>query len=289
MAVLCMSAARQRGFTVDADLLKNQVTFSLKTFNNRTLIAKGQSVGGETTSVVYALEMLAAARHPRDETTDALVQYLLVRQKKDGSWSVPGFGDRPPSMGSPFTIAGLAMSALKHYGPPEDAPGAEELQKRIDAAVAKGREWLKDNKPLSTEDRVFHLRGLVDAGADAGDVEAAREELLKDQRKDGSWGQLPDLRGDAYATGTALVVLRQAGVDVGDEAYKKGAKYLLDSQKEDGSWIVETRTKPVQTFFDNGDPGGKSQFISFAATNWAVLALLEVVPVVAADGKKADD
>jgi hypothetical protein len=31
-------------------------------------------------------------------------------------------------------------------------------------------------------------------------------------------------------------------------------------------------------FFDNGDPHGKSQFISFAATGWAVLALLETVP-----------
>jgi len=52
----------------------------------------------------------------------------------------------------------------------------------------------------------------------------------------------------------------------------------LDTQKEDGAWIVQTRARPLQLFFDNGDPGGKSQFISFAATNWAVLALLETVP-----------
>jgi hypothetical protein len=35
----------------------------------------------------------------------------------------------------------------------------------------------------------------------------------------------------------------------------------------------------LQRYFDNGDAGGRSQFISFAATNWAVMALLEVVPV----------
>jgi N-acyl-D-amino-acid deacylase len=62
------------------------------------------------------------------------------------------------------------------------------------------------------------------------------------------------------------------------ESYQKGIKYLLDSQKEDGAWIVTTRSRPLQVFFDNGDPGGKSQFISFAATNWAVLALLETIP-----------
>ena len=62
-----------------------------------------------------------------------------------------------------------------------------------------------------------------------------------------------------------------------DAAYRKGVSYLLKTQRDDGAWIVETRSKPIQIFFDNGDPGGKSQFISFAATGWAVLALLEAV------------
>lgn len=41
---------------------------------------------------------------------------------------------------------------------------------------------------------------------------------------------------------------------------------------EDGSWLVKTRSKPVQTFFDNGGPHEESQFISIAATGWAVAA-----------------
>jgi N-acyl-D-amino-acid deacylase len=280
MAVFSLTAAKERGFAVDDDLLKTQITFSLKTFRNKSQIAKGHGVGGESTSVVYALQTFAAAQHPRDETTDALVEYLLVRQHKDGSWPVPAFGDRPPTMGSLFTNVGLAMSVLKQYGPDKDAEGAEDLQKRIDAALDKGRGWLQANEPASTEDKVFHLWGLIDAGVEA----AARERLLKEQCKDGSWAQLPDRDGDAYATATVLVALRKAGLDAGHEAYQKGVKYLLDTQKEDGAWIVPTRSKPLQPFFDNGDPGGKSQFISFAATGWAVLALLETVP---AEGKKA--
>jgi N-acyl-D-amino-acid deacylase len=47
----------------------------------------------------------------------------------------------------------------------------------------------------------------------------------------------------------------------------------LRTQHDDGSWLVETRSKPVQVYFDNGDPHGKSQFISVAATSWAVAAL----------------
>jgi N-acyl-D-amino-acid deacylase len=287
MAVFSLTAAKERGFAVDDELLKEQVPFSLKTFRNTGPIAKGRGVGGEVTSVVYALATFAAARHPRDETTDALVEYLLVRQSKDGSWPVPVFGERPPTMGSLFTNVGLAVSALKHFGPDEEPEGAEDRQKRVDIALDKARAWLLANEPASTEDKVFHLRGLVDAGVEAKDVTAARDRLLKEQREDGSWAQLPDKNGDAYATGTVLVALRKAGLEVSHEAYQKGVKYLLDSQKEDGAWIVQTRSKPLQPFFDNGDPGGKSQFISFAATGWAVLALLETVPGVPADAKRA--
>jgi N-acyl-D-amino-acid deacylase len=283
VAVFSMTAARQRGFAVDADLLKKQIEFSLRTFRNKAQIVRGTGVGGESTSVVYILNTLAAADYAPDDTTAALVEYLLVRQRKDGAWPIPF--DRPPTMGSSFTNTGLALFALKKYGPAEDEEGAEELHRRVDTALGKGLAWLLANKPVTTEDKVFHLRGLVFGGAATREIEAARERLVKDQSADGSWAQLADMAGDAYATATVLVALRHAGLDVEHEAYKKGIKYLLDTQKEDGAWIVQTRSRPLQVFFDNGDPGGKSQFISFAATNWAVLALLEGVPPPAPGGQ----
>ena len=287
MAVLSLTAARQRGFAVDAELVKGQVEFSLKTFRLKGLIAWGQGVGGDSTGVVYALHTFAAAELPYDDTMAALVKYLLVRQRKGGSWPIAPFGNRPPTMGSLFTNTGLAVSALKKYRPPKDAEDAEDLQKRIDTALAKGRDWLLANKPVSTEDKVFHLRGLVDAGGAAEEVEGARARLLEEQRPDGSWAQLARMDGDAYATATVLVALRQAGLDVNRDAYQKGIRYLLDTQKDHGGWIVQTRSRPLQVFFDNGDPGGKSQFISFAATGWAVLALLETVPPAAPERQKA--
>src|SRR5262245_33418369 len=190
MAVLSLTAARERGFTVDGALIKQQVEFSLKTFRNKAHIAKGRGVGGDSTGVVYALNTFAAAGHPHDDTTAALVEYLLVKQRKDGSWPIAAFGDRPPSMGSRFTNAGLALAVLKKYSPPRDAPDAAPLQERIDTAFAKARGWLLANQPASTEDQVFHLRGLADGGAELKEVEAARDRLLKEQLKDGSWAQL---------------------------------------------------------------------------------------------------
>ncbi len=55
------------------------------------------------------------------------------------------------------------------------------------------------------------------------------------------------------------------------------AKFLLTTQHADGSWLVETRVKPVQTYFDNGDPHGKHQFLSTAATAWATAGLAQLL------------
>src|SRR6516162_8569478 len=92
MAVFSMTAARERGFPVDADLLKKVVDFSMRTFHNKALIAKGQGVGGDSVAVVYALHTFAAVDHPYDDTIAALVQYLLVKQRRDGAWPVPPGG-----------------------------------------------------------------------------------------------------------------------------------------------------------------------------------------------------
>jgi N-acyl-D-amino-acid deacylase len=77
---------------------------------------------------------------------------------------------------------------------------------------------------------------------------------------------------DAYATGSALAVLAEVGKSEG-EVYRRGVKWLLAAQKEDGSWHVATRSKPIQKHFESGFPHGKDQFISISATCWAVAAL----------------
>ncbi len=53
--------------------------------------------------------------------------------------------------------------------------------------------------------------------------------------------------------------LEEAGCDVAGQTYQRGLRYLLETQCEDGSWKVETRVKPIQVYFDNGDPHGKHQ------------------------------
>jgi N-acyl-D-amino-acid deacylase len=174
-----------------------------------------------------------------------------------------------------FANNALAIRALRTFGLAKEAGASEDLRTRIQTALRNGESWLRRQKPITTEDKAYYLRGLVHSEADKKVIEGFRDQLLKEQRADGSWAQLPDLAGDAYATGNVLMALRTAGLDPSNPAYQQGVRFLLSSQRPDGAWIVQTRSRPVQVFFDNGDPGDKSQFISFVATSWGVLALLE--------------
>ena len=181
---------------------------------------------------------------------------------------------RPPTEQSPFTSSYLALRGLQVFGTPEQ-------RQRIEARTAQIREWLLKTAPTDTEDRVFRLRGLHLVGAPADDIQNACQELQKLQREDGGWSQLPDLTSDAYATGSALVALHQAGaVPISDPLYRKGLSYLISSQQEDGSWHVTTRSKPIQTYYESGYPHGKDQFISIAAAGWSTTALAMALPTV---------
>src|SRR5262249_2825104 len=136
-------------------------------------------------------------------------------------------------------------------------------------------------EPASTEDHVFQILGLKWGGGSRETIRKAASQLLTLQRSDGGGGQIPPLASDAYATGQAVVALGESGV-IGprDAQYQHGVRYLVHSQMEDGSWLVRTRSPSFQPYFDSDFPHGYDQFISAAASNWAVMALL---PAAATD------
>ncbi len=92
-------------------------------------------------------------------------------------------------------------------------------------------------------------------------------------------GPAPGRRSDAYATGTALATLREVGgVPAESATFRKGLQYLLATQLPDGTWKVTSRSKPFQPYFESGFPHGKEQWISMAASGWAVVALSHALP-----------
>ena len=260
---MVLSRARLAGFKVVDDSVSMQVRFTLEYFKDRMdRLPGGKGVPGGPYSAGYALTGLAEAGAPGNETTGALVKYLLKMQQKDGSWRIRTH--RPPLEDSHFTATALAIRGLDKFG---DAG-------KKDGPVKRALEWLDKTKAKSTEDHVFRTLGLHWGGSDKAVTEAAAA-LLKLQRKDHGWAQVPDMASDAYATGQALAVLRECGgLKTDSPQYLRGIQWLMDHQNPDGSWHVKTHSKPIQKFFESDFPHGRDQFISISATCWAGMALL---------------
>ena len=145
----------------------------------------------------------------------------------------------------------------------------------MDERMARAAKWLAKAEPVTTEDAVMQLLGIKWS---SGSVDRFTKRVLALQRPDGGWAQTAYLKSDAYATGTALYALKEAGVASSDAAYKKGVAYLLSTQAEDGSWYVASRAPKFQPYFEGGFPYGHDEWISQWATGYAAIALSHALP-----------
>jgi ankyrin repeat protein len=265
------AAVRPKGFRVDEVAVGEQVARTrayLASWRERVL----QDIGipGQIDTVAYILAGLADAHYAPDAATDALARFVKRRQFADGSWHLQS--PRPPIESSSIAMTAVAIRSLDAFAP---AP----LKAEYAQSVRRGAAWLGSATPQSTEDHAYLLLGLAWARErGAAGIRKTADALVARQREDGGWGQIPTLASDAYATGQVLVALARSGVMKPDHpVYRKGLRFLLDSQLEDGSWYVRTRAIPVQMYFDSEFPHGQDQFISAAATNWATMALAGAV------------
>jgi len=266
LTAMAVVAARKNGLVVNAGIEEQQLKATVSWLDNwRDRVLQGVAIPGDVDTTGYVLLGLAAENHPPDATTDALAHFMLTHQAPDGRWRL--FAYRPPLEGSEIEITAAGLRSLQVYAP-KPQPAA------YDQAIKLAADWLTKAEPKGTEDLAFRLLGLHWAGVSKNIIRKSAHELLAEQRADGGWAQIPTLGTDAYATGQALFALHEGGiVAVTDPVYKRGVEYLRNTQLADGSWYVKTRTFPVQPFFESDFPHGVDQFISAAATNWAVQAL----------------
>lgn len=268
LTAMTVAAVRKRGLPVDEQIASDQVkkiAVYIETWRERAL--QGVGIPGDSDTIGYVLLGLAAENHLPDEATDAMARFVKGQQHPDGGWRI--FAHRPPIESSDIQVTAVSLRSLELY-----APKAQRAEYR--AAIKRAASWLIKAQPKTVEDRVFQLLGLRWAGLNTPQaiVRTGVRGLLAQQRTDGGWSQLPSLASDAYATGQALVSLREAGgLRATDPAYKRGIAFLLKTQLEDGSWGVKSRAIPFQPFFESGFPHGPDQFVSMAASNWATMAL----------------
>jgi N-acyl-D-amino-acid deacylase len=267
LPLLAMATARSRGLPIDDKLPQAQADLTRNSFSG--LIDKmkeGKGIGGRAMTVGYGLWALGLAGSTGDETTGAMVAYLLKTQRPEGHWT--GQMCRPPLEESYVTCTVLAIQGMKRFADASQRAG-------VDTAIAKAKAWLATAALRGQEDMAARLWGLHLLGAGAEELREARATVLMAQRNDGGWAQLDKMDSDAYATGQTLFALHATGFEATESAYQRGVRFLLKTQRPDGAWLVVSRSKPIQPYyaFDDEDPLQKNQFISVAATSWAVAAL----------------
>jgi squalene-hopene/tetraprenyl-beta-curcumene cyclase len=197
--------------------------------------------------------------------TDRAVKWLLDMQGKDGGWAAFDVDNNWESLSHvPFAdhnamldptcpdITGRVMEALVAYGVSPEHPaiqrGAEFLMKTQEQDGSWYGRWGVDY----IYGTFLALRGLRAAGV--SDREAcvlrAGEWLRSIQNADGGWGescasynQESFVAAPSTPSQTAWAVLGLlAGGDETSGSLHKGIEYLVESQKEDGTWDEQLAT-----------------------------------------------
>lgn len=269
MPVFTLAAVKLKGFEFDQANFERQVDHTYAHLKRgRKSYAEGKGQGGQVDTAGYALWTLEEGERAPDRVTDAVISYLLKRQKDSGQWACSS--NRPPSEVSDFTTTYLAVRALHAFGDSTD---------QLDESLEQASNWIREAEPKETEDLVFQLLTCDFVDVDSKLPKKIVSQILSAQNEDGGWGQKPDMESDAYATGSVLYALhRSGGLSADDPAWSKGKQYLLETQLDDGSWKVVSRSDPFQKYFETGFPHGPDQFISTMASCWAVLALCQGLP-----------
>lgn len=264
LAIMTMRMARERGVSIDDAVLAVVEEKTWKSGGTLEDVVQARNLSDPTPNDSLLLIAEEFAGRGLEPASQVRRQRLASWQREDGHWVTSDF--RPPHSSSVFAATATAVRALR--------AGVG------DTRMAAARRWLIANKPVSTEDASFRLMGLVWAGAGKGDVESARVDLLAMQKPDGGWAQLAWYASDAYSTGEAVFALHESGI-----ASPKGIRFLVSNQAGDGTWHVATRMlSPADVsppYFETGFPYKKDQFISYAGSCWATMALLTTIPAEA--------
>lgn len=219
----------------------------------------------------YVLLGLNAQNYPADFSTDIAVDYVMSQALPNGSFQAE-YARVPLECGD-IHLTAFSIRAIALYASPSKKIKVQKM-------VQQTKQWLEQQQPQLQQELAFQLLGMQWCGSSQPAKNAVAQKLLAMQNKDGGWSQLTTMNSDAYATGQVLYALAESGTAaIAAPSFQNGIAYLLKTQEPSGAWTMVTRSNPIQPFVNTAfPPYDDNQFISAAASNWALLALAEALP-----------
>lgn len=177
------------------------------------------------------------------------VDYLLAKQKETGDmpYGSLGCGASVVLQGPMMATANSLVAFKRAY--------TETNNPRYKDAADRALAWIVAAQPptggsFSTQDKVFKILALARFGVAEYKpaIQQIVEQLIAEQTPSGGWSECLTNYKDPnpFSTGQVLYAFKQAGVSISSSPFIKGVKYLLATQREDGSWKADGNTMHTQ-------------------------------------------
>ena len=257
-----LESARKRGFEVDPKL-DDWLDWSL----NHQLGEndKGAPVGSTNldglSQLLLGRDAIGKSKRNDHESSYAkFVEMIAKGQEENGTWKPAGQLPRQKRPLPETTAVSTMWNALALGTATSEA---------ADSSRDKALGWIKEAKPGESNEWYVARLLIEQRFGTAEETERRLKELTQRQNPDGGWGWKKGDPSDALATGQTLYALQKAGLPSDDPAITQGLRFLIDTQRKDGSWSVPgTKSKTNQP----------AETSTYWGTCWAVIGLLETLP-----------
>lgn len=274
MVMWSMHEAKRQGHSTDEPLLAELTKWIATSGDGRVGVERPAAVPKAlNTKALWFSLALATVPEPDAEVRQGfslMRRTLLSDQTESGAWAAwpetraPMFG--PSDYGTTALAAIVLIAAADNASDNASEAGDDSEAK---AALGKAAQWLDETK-LDDEFQSLAMKLVVlcRLNRPLTERQALIDAIRLRQKEDGGWSQTADLASDAWATGQALYALALAGVESSDDAIHRGQHFLVRTQREDGSWPMQSR--PAKA-----GEAGSSYLVPIigAGSAWAVIGL----------------
>lgn len=213
---------------------------------------------------------------------ESLPTQIASFQKPDGSWAASG---QFHAESWPQAEANEATTRLMVQSLESPWVDAEKTKANRERAIA----WLKSrdaepqkSEPKSTRSYVTRLAYAVHARDTSEETTTLCEKLIALQKPDGGWSWKMEAEGsDPITTGEVLHTLNSASAKGMETVAPRAVAYLLQSQREDGSWYQDH--KRISNKIRKEEKPKVDGIYTYWASAWATLGLLSTLPEVKAE------